>query len=67
MKLLMIFIIANTAFLCSSVRGIGAEHSPAYERVVECISLSTHADQPGQSLAMATVICDAFKVQHSDI
>ena len=62
MHLLTCFTIITIAFLCSSVWGNDVENRAAYERVVECILINTHADQPGQNLPTETVICDAFKV-----
>jgi len=59
---LVTFIIVCAAFRFSCVNGIDAEHQAAYDRVIECISKDTHANQPGRKLPFETVICDAFKV-----
>ncbi len=58
----MILFIAYTTLMPYYVSGAHVEHPAAYDRVVECISLATHAHRPEEHLSVMTETCDAFKV-----
>ena len=62
MRPFIIVLAAYTTLMCSHVSGLDEEHRAAYDRVVECISLGTHADLPEEHLSVTTDICDSFKV-----
>lgn len=55
MRLLIILLIANTTLLFSYFSGVDVKHRAAYDRVVECISICTHADPTEENLSVATV------------
>ena len=57
-----IFLVINAIFRGSLVSGLDVEHTAAYDRVIECMSVTTHAFQPGEEFPFETVICTAFKV-----
>ncbi len=62
MRPLVILLIVYTTLISSYVSGVDVKHHAAYDRVVECISLATHAHRPEEHLSVVTEICDAFKV-----
>lgn len=63
MRPLVVFIILYSAISCLPVTcGIHEQHRAAYDRVVECISVGSHANKQGQTLPLETYVCDAFKV-----
>ncbi|KAL9987988.1 hypothetical protein ACROYT_G002379 [Oculina patagonica] len=64
MRPLMILLIAYTTLTSSYVSAADVEHPAAYDRVVECISLGTHADRPDEHPPVATAICHAFKAMY---
>ncbi|XP_078359180.1 uncharacterized protein LOC144643700 isoform X2 [Oculina patagonica] len=64
MRPLMILFIAYTTLMPYYVSGAHVEHPAAYDRVVECISLATHAHRPEEHLSVMTETCDAFKAMY---
>ncbi|KAL9987978.1 hypothetical protein ACROYT_G002365 [Oculina patagonica] len=64
MRPLMILLIVYTTLISSYVSGVDVKHYAAYDKVVQCISLATHAHRPEEHLSVVTEICDGFKAMY---